>query len=549
MRIYRSDSHGDVERPRFWRRWRRGDDAAAAGSQEAVPGGDEMTAFPQETSRADVDAVDAPGMPGERGAVDLHTDVDRGEDAGPEETPGTETDETWLPVAVSSDGPPDAHEPQDDSKAPQPGGTPAQGTEAVTADEPPEAPQDVRAEPESAAAATLSTLEQEAAEAGHPPSRGYRASRLSARRQRRRRGWAMAGLYAVAACVALAAVLGAYFLVRSWNDATAADPDLGRVVLMVTRDPGGRVLPSAWLALYDVADGSYDVFTVPRALLLEGPQGEYVMAGDLMGGPQLRSDLGRLIGAAIPVEVDLTYAQLRRLSGGAPLTVDLAAPAALHIGDAWRTFEGSTRLRSRDIGDYLGSRGRDGEDEDIMARAVLTAVFHDGALMTADRRNAVADSLSAGVADEQQRLAAQRAFAGLLDKPVKVRRLPSRGKVSEGQFAFRPDRPRIMALVTRLTPTFGAEYTVLVRNGTGEAGIGQLVRNKLASLNAQLPTPGNADSFNYKRTEILAGEEALSVAEDVRAILGRGVVLSGKGLPPRSVVVIIGADLKAKDLQ
>ncbi len=39
------------------------------------------------------------------------------------------------------------------------------------------------------------------------------------------------------------------------------------------------------------------------------------------------------------------------------------------------------------------------------------------------------------------------------------------------------------------------------------------------------------------------------MAEEVRAILGRGVVLSGQDLPATTLVVIIGADLKAKDLQ
>ncbi len=39
------------------------------------------------------------------------------------------------------------------------------------------------------------------------------------------------------------------------------------------------------------------------------------------------------------------------------------------------------------------------------------------------------------------------------------------------------------------------------------------------------------------------------MAEDVRAILGRGVVLDGKDLEPTTVVVIVGKDLTAKDLQ
>jgi len=169
--------------------------------------------------------------------------------------------------------------------------------------------------------------------------------------------------------------------------------------------------------------------------------------------------------------------------------------------------------------------------------------------MPASQRSTLARSLSASFDKEGPRLAALRVLSGLLQKPVKVARVPSHGQVSEGQFAYRPNKPQIMALVTRLTPGFASKYTVLIRNGTGEAGIGALVRARLGALDANLPSPGNAKTFEYKRTQILAGEQALAVAEDVRAILGRGVVLSGQGLPPNDVVVIIGADLKAKDLQ
>ena len=130
-----------------------------------------------------------------------------------------------------------------------------------------------------------------------------------------------------------------------------------------------------------------------------------------------------------------------------------------------------------------------------------------------------------------------------------VARLPSKGVVSEGQFAFRPDRARVMTDVTRLAPGFAARYTILVTNGTGEAGIGILVRERLAVLDAKLPSPSNAGSFDYERTQILAGSDALAMAEDVRAILGRGVVLSGEELPATTLVVIVGADLDAKDLQ
>ena len=59
----------------------------------------------------------------------------------------------------------------------------------------------------------------------------------------------------------------------------------------------------------------------------------------------------------------------------------------------------------------------------------------------------------------------------------------------------------------------------------------------------------NAASFNYADTQILAGAKAFGLANQVRGILGHGVVLTGNGLPDTTVVVIVGKDLKAKDLQ
>ena len=76
-----------------------------------------------------------------------------------------------------------------------------------------------------------------------------------------------------------------------------------------------------------------------------------------------------------------------------------------------------------------------------------------------------------------------------------------------------------------------------------------MVVNRLAGLNVNLPAVRNAASFNYNVTQILAGAKAFGVANQVRGILGRGVVLTGNGLPDTTVVVVVGKDLTAKDLQ
>lgn len=376
---------------------------------------------------------------------------------------------------------------------------------------------------------------------------GYRTRNRKARRRAQRQRWELVALYVLAPIVAVGAVVGAYFLARALTAPEEPDRDLGRMELIVV---GGRSAgATAGLVLRDATARGYRFYTLPRTLLLEGPRGEYIMAGDEMGRATLRRDLGRLVGVPVRQELRLSYRQLRRLAGGGTLVVKLDEPATLRLDGVWRTFEGTVEVPSGDVERMLAARGRTGADEDTVARAVYAAVFYAGALQTAADRRAVVDALSATAGGEEQRLAARRVLAGVLARPVQVERIPSRGLVAEGQFAFRPDRARIMTDITRLAPGFGPRYTIIIRNGTGEVGVGALVREKLKVLDAELPAPSNADDFDYKRTEILAGSQALALAEDVRAILARGVVLSGKQLPAATLVVIIGADLQAKDLQ
>jgi hypothetical protein len=100
-----------------------------------------------------------------------------------------------------------------------------------------------------------------------------------------------------------------------------------------------------------------------------------------------------------------------------------------------------------------------------------------------------------------------------------------------------------MAAITRKAPGYSSRYTVLVRNGTGAVGSGEAVAERLAVLDVNLPPVGNASSFDYRQTQIIAGRKAVPVAQDIRAILGRGVVLDGADLPANTVVVVVGRDL------
>jgi hypothetical protein len=385
--------------------------------------------------------------------------------------------------------------------------------------------------------------------------KGYRVRRLKARRKKRleRGQWLL--IYVLAGAVALGAVFGAWFIAKRLMRHETPVNASGSLILLTFGAGERGARPVAGLALFDAARASWRIFTVPREFLLEGQKGEYVMAGDIMGDAALAADLTKLVQAPVTYDLRLPYAALTSIAaggaspGGARLEVQLGKAATLRIGSAWRTYQGTFSVPVADLPRLLGATGKSGEDEDAMAAALLAAAFHSGALQPAQTQDGVLRGILTAFDDKTTRTAVQQTLAGLLDGHVLVERLPSHGEVSQGQFAFRPDRERIMAEVTRRIPGHSPRYTVIVQNGTGEVGIGELVRQKLSVLDVTLPSPSNADAFDYKRTEILAGTDALTVAEDVRAILGHGVVLRGDSLPATTLVVIVGADLKVKDLQ
>jgi hypothetical protein len=377
---------------------------------------------------------------------------------------------------------------------------------------------------------------------------GYRAGRLRRRRDRKVQRRQVVFLVLLAAVVAFAAVAGAYRL-ASWilgdEDAVARD---GFLALITVGEDGDVGQPTAVLALRDAEDSTVDVYTIPRRLLLEREGGEYVFAGDMLEAGELRDDLERLLDAGIDLEYKLSYADLETLAASDEVWVKLDNPVQLEIDGALREFKGRFAVPRDQIGALLAAEGENAADEAAMQEALVRAVLASAALLPDAERATTIKTVTAAAKGRERRYLREILTASTEGDP-RVERLPSVGKTALGQFVYRPDRERIMAEITRRAPGFSAPATVLVRNGSGELGIGELVAERLASLDVELPETGNADSFDYRKTQILAGEDALQVAEDVRAILGRGVVLDGDQVGPTTVVVIVGKDLTAKDLQ
>jgi hypothetical protein len=377
---------------------------------------------------------------------------------------------------------------------------------------------------------------------------GYRARRLAQRRGQRSRVVQNLVLYALAAVVAFGAVLGAVRVAHALRS-HHTPPGGASYLALVTIGQGekGRQ-PVAALLVHDSDRGTLTLYTIPRDLLLSSASGAYVMAGDALSQNELQPFVERLAAGHVSYRLRLSYADLARLSGGGSLWVDTPAPFGLHVSGAVHTYSGRFALPAAMLPTLLSADGKDGPDQAQAELTILRAALNGATLAPQKGREAAIDAL----AQRQTGLStadARELLGALVSDRVTVAQMPSTGRTALGQFAWRPDPEAITAQITRNARDFNAPYTVIVENGSGVVGIGEQAVQRLAGMNVNLPAVRNADSFDYEATQILAGTKAFGVAAEVRAILRRGVVLKGAGLSPTTVVVIVGRDLRPKDLQ
>jgi len=379
-------------------------------------------------------------------------------------------------------------------------------------------------------------------------SEGYRAQRLAQRRSAKWRGYQNLALYALAAVVAFGAVVGGVRVARAMRTEHVGPSQTSYITLVtVGRGENGRA-PIAALLVHDLNGGTTTLYTIPSALLLNGPNGEYVMAGDAIARGESKPYVERLVKAPVSYELRLSWADLVRLSGAGDLRVTAIKPFGLQIDGSTRGYKGTFRLPASLLPEVLGANARGGADQANAEQSFLAAALKSGALAPDDARSAAVDD-TAKAQDAQSSGDSRELLEALVSGRTFVQRLPSVGATAEGQFAWRPDRQAITARVTRNAKGFNAPYTVVVENGSGVLEIGRKVSARLAVMNVNLPAVRNASSFDYGTTQILAGAKAFGVATQVRGILRRGVVLKGNGVPDTTVVVVVGKDLTAKDLQ
>ena len=374
-----------------------------------------------------------------------------------------------------------------------------------------------------------------------PSSKGYRSDRLRRRRRsrvERSQAWM---LYVLAAAEAFAAVLGAWSISGRFSKDAPEAKKSGYLAAIQLTAPGQESPVAALLVVQDPAGGDPGVYFVPPDVLLEGPNDEYVFAADAMAAGTLAKDLGRIVNAPIDAVYTLPVADLGRWAGTDQLQVELDRPVAADINDHTLMVKDGGTVATADLPAIFSDAGGERRDLTDLQTALVKSALEAAALRPAAERarlTGVSPSPQAGVA---LREVLRRITAG----QAVVERFPAGTRVAEGQFAFVPDAAEIQAGITRRSPSYHAAVTVQVLNGSGKLGVGAAVLDRLASLDVNLPAPLNADRFSYLQTQIRAGQDTLPVARDIRAILGRGVVLDGPDLPKGTVQVIVGDDFKA----
>jgi hypothetical protein len=371
--------------------------------------------------------------------------------------------------------------------------------------------------------------------------RRYRSDRLRRRRRskvERSQAWL---LYLLAAIVAFAAVLGAWYVAGRFSKEEPVAEKSGYLAAIQLTVPGQEAPVAALLVVQDPSGGDPGVYLVPPDVLLEGPNGEYVFASDAMAVGNLAGDLGRVVHAPIDAVYTVPVSDVVRWGGSNELQVELDQPVSVDLDGHTLVVKDGGSVAAADVPAAFAVVGENRTEVVTLQTALVASALDAAALRPEGERRRLA-----GVSPSPQTgPALSEVLARVTAGSAVVESLPARTRVAEGQFAFVPDPEAIQAGITRRAPAYHAAVTVQVLNGSGKVGVGEAVVERLASLDVNLPGPLNADSFSYKQTQILAGADTLPVARDIRAILGRGVVLDGPDLPDGTVRVIVGDDFQA----
>jgi LCP family protein required for cell wall assembly len=112
--------------------------------------------------------------------------------------------------------------------------------------------------------------------------------------------------------------------------------------------------------------------------------------------------------------------------------------------------------------------------------------------------------------------------------------LPGEPKTIDGISYVIADEDKVAWMLDRIKNDMPLELTaeekrnesinIAIKNGSGMAGMAMKMAGKLKDLNFKVVRVGNAESFTYDETKILASEEKTEIAQRVQAQLGFGSV-------------------------
>jgi hypothetical protein len=272
------------------------------------------------------------------------------------------------------------------------------------------------------------------------------------------------------------------------------------------------------------------IVDVPGRLVLTLPGAGSGTVADAAGssGSLLAASVSNVLGTWVPHEAVTDLAGLARVvdaAGG--VRVDLVQPVEVggqEIGPGPVGMSGPQA--SAFLTDAVGLPATD------RWQALLAGLFRNG-LAVGAKDLAAADDPAA----------VQAVFVAA--RAPRFRELPA--TPSEGKLLV-PDDPAIRRSLASL---FGIEtgppVGVVVLNGSGVPGVGEIVASKLVPGGFRIVASANAQAFDHQVTEIVVTtDQAKAQAQRVRRLLGVGTVVLGAGSSGLAdITIVVGRDLTA----
>lgn len=426
--------------------------------------------------------------------------------------------------------------------------------------------------PDSNAAAPIN-VEAPSSPNGEPTGRGSRAQRRAARKveqQRRRRDRGRRALIiGVPALVVVGLIAGVLALLTggdSGGDPVTTARTQRTLVVQVTGN-GGLALNTVLLGR--PTDGSSDVtgLLIPHRLLTQAPGVGSVTVGETgrlpdvaIAGSALADQLGVIVDGVWRLDRE-GLARLVDAVGGVTLTVDRdvmdSEGRVLVASGPDQRLDGLAASR---YAVYLAAseqeQSRSARFADVLTAWLAAAPADASALLpiVAPSTEAVDATLPAAeVADFFVPLAVAARGDGLGLSSVPVKPIDTGAE----SLSYRLDREAVAESVdarfagSKPADRPGGQIKVLVQNGVGTPGLGQVARDRLVAAGMVFVGGGNARLFGQARSAIVIPDDTSAARKrgaQVAAALGLpsdAVRLASQGQSVADVVVVLGKDFSA----